>query len=91
MVDRTGSTLRRDPAKQEAGHARAVLDNPDLQAVFERARAQLIGDIEGFEFDGTPEREAQVVELVRRLQALATIRMTIDGAIRAVRTARETA
>lgn len=91
MVDRTGQTLRRDPVKQEAGRARAVLDNPDLQAVFERARAQLIGDIEAFEFDGTPERDAQVVELVRRLQALASIRMTIDGAIRAVRTARETA
>lgn len=91
MVDRTGLSLRRDLVRQEAGQARAVLDNPELSTVFERVRAQLIGDIEFFEFDGTPEREAQVVELVRRLQALATMRQTIDSAIRAVRTAKETA
>lgn len=88
MVDHT--RIRRDPVRQEASRAQAVLDNPDLNTVFERTRVQLIADIEGFEFDGTEDGNARALELVRRLQALVAVRGTIMAAIRNLKLAEAT-
>lgn len=88
MADYT--RYRRDPVVKEASRARAVLDNPDLMTVFERTRAQLIADIEGFEFDGTLDSDARALELMRRLQALSAVKGTIFAALRNLKLAEDT-
>lgn len=70
-------TTRRNSNAVKAARAATLLDSQHMRDVFEACRQNCIRDIESATLDGSQASELRVVELVRQLQSLLTVKRTI--------------
>lgn len=77
QAPRTRRQSKREAPEVKAARARVLLDDPNVRAVFDEARKELITVIERTVLDGSEAKDRAALEAVRQLQALNQVQRII--------------
>lgn len=77
QTPRTRRQSKREAPEVKAARARVLLDDPNVRAVFDEARKELVTAIERTVLDGSTAKNDEALELVRQIQALNQVQRII--------------